>query len=298
LLFEGEVEFELGDAETTTNLEYADMSYLLNDYVTVEAGRFLTPFGVFTERLHPKWINKLADKPLVYADGNTMLVPESEQGVQLRGAVPLGDAVKTTYVLWVTNGPGLNTDADNAGTLDFERTTDNNDHKAFGGRVALFPIPEVEVGYSAEFARVGGKTTEFSNVDADIQGVDVSYVHDSTALKGAVDLRAEWLWSHVQPFDYGTDGGRFRNDRWGGYVQAAYRPTFGDAIVRKLEPVVRFDMINQPDTAPNNQDEQRLSFGINCHLSSRAVVKTVYEVDELHGGKHPNAVLVQAAVGF
>ncbi len=61
---------------------------------------------------------------------------------------------------------------------------------------------------------------------------------------------------------------------------------------------MRFDMINQPDTAPNHQDEQRLSFGLNYHLSSRAVVKTVYEVDELHGGEHPNSVLVQAAVGF
>ncbi len=298
LLFESEVEFELGDSSTTTNLEYADISYLLNDYMTVEAGRFLSPFGVFTERLHPKWINKLADKPLVYAGGSTMLVPESEQGAQIRGAIPLGEAAKTTYALWMTNGPGLNTDATNAGTLDFDRTTDANNHKAFGGRVALFPIPEVEVGYSTEFARVGALGTAFSKVDAYVQGMDVSYVHDSAALKGAVDLKSEWLWSHVQPINYGTNGGRFRNDRWGGYVQAAYRPTFGDAIIRKLEPVVRFDMINQPDAAPNNQDEERFTFGVNYHLSSRAVLKAAYEADELHGGKHPNTVLAQVAVGF
>src|SRR5437870_10770232 len=43
LFFEGELEFEFEDQETTTNLEIAQASYLLNDYMTIGVGRFLTP---------------------------------------------------------------------------------------------------------------------------------------------------------------------------------------------------------------------------------------------------------------
>ena len=50
LFFEGELELELGrnaDGEGVTgvDLEYANLSYIANDYVTVKAGRFLSPFG-------------------------------------------------------------------------------------------------------------------------------------------------------------------------------------------------------------------------------------------------------------
>src|SRR5207253_6246171 len=43
LFFEGELEFEFEDNQTTTNLEIAQISYLLNDYMTIGVGRFLNP---------------------------------------------------------------------------------------------------------------------------------------------------------------------------------------------------------------------------------------------------------------
>src|SRR6266567_3881718 len=69
LFFEGELEFEFEDNETTTNLEIAQISYLLNDYMTIGVGRFLNPTNFFVERQHMNWVNKLPDKPLAVMMG-------------------------------------------------------------------------------------------------------------------------------------------------------------------------------------------------------------------------------------
>src|SRR6266571_9129787 len=57
LFFEGELELEFEDNETTTNLEIAQISYLLNDYMTIGVGRFLNPTNFFVERQHMNWVN-------------------------------------------------------------------------------------------------------------------------------------------------------------------------------------------------------------------------------------------------
>ena len=64
LFFESEFEGEYEDGEFEWGLEYADMSYVLNKYMTIRAGKFLLPFGTFMEKLHPAWINSMATKPL------------------------------------------------------------------------------------------------------------------------------------------------------------------------------------------------------------------------------------------
>src|SRR5438034_8093328 len=103
LLFEGELELEFENEETTINLEVAQAAYLLNDYMTIGVGRFLNPMDFFVERQHMNWINKLPDKPLAVYDG---LLPESELGGQLRGVIPIGPT-KLEYVGFVANAPGL-----------------------------------------------------------------------------------------------------------------------------------------------------------------------------------------------
>ena len=59
-LFTGELELGLSsDGGTETDLEQAHLTYNLGEHVLINAGRFLLPFGTFSERLHPAWINKL-----------------------------------------------------------------------------------------------------------------------------------------------------------------------------------------------------------------------------------------------
>ncbi|MBI3615157.1 MAG: hypothetical protein HY211_01445 [Candidatus Omnitrophica bacterium] len=300
LLFEGELELELEDGKTETSLEYADVSYLLNDYMTLEGGKFLSPFGIFMERLHPAWINKLTDKPLGYKSGSTRLVPESEIGAQVRGAVPLPlfELAKANYALWISNGPTVQTSATHAGELAFANTEDNNNNKAVGLRVGFSPIPEAEVGYSLLRAQVGGRADADPGVHATLQGLDFSYTRDSELLKGIIDLRSEWIWSHVGAFNYGTGKGAFSNDRRAGYLQGAYRPKVGGKLIERLEPVVRFDIINQPSDAPSSQDETRWTLGLNYHLTPSAVFKTAYRLDKRKGTQDEDAFLTQVAMGF
>jgi len=301
LFFEGEMELEFENGATTINLEVAQASYLLNDYMTIGVGRFLNPMDFFVERQHMNWVNKLPDKPLAVYDG---LLPESQLGAQLRGVVPLGPT-KLEYVGFVANAPGLITAPDDfseLGMLDFPNTSNVGGHVAVGGHVGFIPIPELEVGYGIQRSKVGPRDHAVENV---LQSADFNYVRDSTLLKGLINFRAQWVWSHVGHFVYDPDGEQgfgplsFNNNRNGGYVQMAYRPTkIDNDIIKNLEGVVRYDRLNQLHT-PVGFDEERVTLGLNYWLTPSAVVKAAYEFDNKNGGaRDQDAFMMQMAVGF
>lgn len=305
LFFEGELELELnrneaGEGETEVNLEYANLSYIANDYLTLKAGRFLAPFGTFADRLHPGWINKLPDQPL--AVGEEGISPWSELGVQASGGFPAG-STKFNYAIYVSNGPRLNTtDPDRAGLLEFDNNIDINNNKAVGTRIGFLPIPELELGYSFQYAKVG----EDVNANAYLHGVDLNYVRDLKCLKGVIDLKGQWLWSKVSdvPYDTGAGAYTFNNRRDGGYAQIAYRPSkFESKFLQNLEPVFRYDMINQPSDAPDaNWDENRYTFGLNYWFGPSTVLKAAYQFGDRRipgeDKREVNAFLLQAAMGF
>src|SRR5438067_6488147 len=301
LFFEGELELEFEDEETTINLEIAQASYLLNDYMTIGVGRFLNPTDYFVERQHMNWVNKLPDKPLAVYDG---LLPESELGAQLRGVIPMGPT-KVEYVGFVANAPGLITAPDDfskLGMLDFDNDANLGGHVAVGGHVGFIPIPQLEVGYGIQRSKVGPRDHAVENV---LQSADFNYVQDSPLLKGLINFRAQWVWSHVGDFVYDPDGQQgfgpleFNNNRNGGYVQLAYRPTHIDNdIIKNVEGVFRYDRLNQLHT-PVGFDEQRFTLGLNYWVTPSAVVKVAYELDDENGGaRDQNAFMTQVAVGF
>src|SRR6266513_2928956 len=301
LFFEGELEFEFEDGSTTTNLEIAQDSYLLNAYMTIGVVRFLNPTDYFVERQHMNWVNKLPDKPLAVYDG---LLPESELGAQLRGVIPIGPT-KLEYVSFVANAPGLITapeDFSELGMLDFPNTGNFGGHVAVGGHLGFIPIPQLEVGYGIQRSKVGPRDQAVVNV---LQSVDFNYVSDSALLKGLINLRAQWGWSHVGDFVYDPDGSQgfgpleFNNNRNGGYAQLSYRPTHIDNdYIKNFEGVFRYDRLNQLHT-PVGFDEQRWTFGLNYWVTPSTVLKLAYEVDDQNGGaRDQDAFLMQAAVGF
>jgi hypothetical protein len=308
LFFEGEVEFEQEDNETEVGLEYAHLTYLLNDYITVGVGKFLTPFGQFPDRLHPAWINKLPDFPLVFREEGG-LVGFTQTGAQIRGVIPLGPT-KILYDLYVSNGPRLHTDdLEELGTLGFNNFTDINNNKAVGGRIGFMPIPQLEVAYSVQASSVNAPETSRSNADVLLQAVDMSYLRDVEWLKGGIDLRAEWVWSRVSRLTYDPEGElgfgpiTFSNRRNGGYAQLAYRPyKLKLPVIDKLEAVVRFDNLNAPSGAPESFDEERWTIGLNYWLGQSTVIKAAYQIGhrdgEETGHENVDSFLIQAAMGF
>jgi len=288
-----------------SDFEYVTLAYHFHDLLTLEAGRFITPLGSFVRNQRPSWINKLPDRPFVFdpADG---LVPTISVGANLGGGFNAGPT-KFNWNAYVANGPSLNTfSAGKFGALEFSRAIDNNRNKAFGGRLGFFPIPELELGGSFMSARVGSKRTLQSDTDALIYAADAAYNNVFDAIKGTIDLRAEWVWSNVDDarYEIGGDEIAFNNNRRnGGYVQAAYRPSkIQHKWVKNLEVAFRYDRIDQPafhadapDEARSQRvDRDRWSGGLNYWLGHSTVLKFAYEWDT----RDQDALLFQFAIGF
>ncbi len=303
LLLETQIEFGLTSDETDVELGQFQISYLLNDYATIGAGKFLIPFGTFWERWHPPWINKMPTMPLMYMRG---LMGETGLGVQLRGGFPLGNA-KMNYAAYYVNGPDFkSTSLSSAGRLGFDNFRDNNNDKTFGGRIGFLPIPELELGYSFLKGRAGDSGSRFRGVDTFIHGIDLSYNREIRAIKGRLDVRAEAIWVDTDrvvftgPFDPFT----FDNKRNGWFVQGAYRPTltdfqFGDRIeLKNMEFVVRYDQLRESGPGTLGADHDQLTLGFDYWIQPNIVWKTAYTRDDVHGGDDEDGVFMQFAVGF
>jgi len=302
LLFESRLEIEPSGGGTNVNLVYAQLSYLLNDYITLGVGEFFSPSNVFVERFEPQWINKLPDRPLAVYHG---ILPNISVGAEVRGGFPIGPT-RANYAFYISNGPSLNAfDPRTAGTLDSNSYTDNNDDKAVGGRVGFLPVPGVEVGYGFETAEPGFQGTTFAHVRSLVQSVDLDITRDSDLLKGRINLYAQYAWSKVDHAVYDPDGSlgfgplAFTSKRDGGYALVAYRPAKVDVdLVRNLEMIFRWDHLSRDPSGLGDPEENRWTLGLDYWLSPSTVVKAAYEWDKPRGERNKNALLLQAAMGF
>ena len=112
------------------NLDYLQADYIANKYVTVTMGRFLTPFGIFNERLYPIWIRSLQQDPLIFP-----IATGSSDGMMLRGGFASNAKANLTYAVYAS---AVSTAHNNLGS-------DRN----VGARVSVFlPGPRLEIGAS------------------------------------------------------------------------------------------------------------------------------------------------------
>lgn len=81
----------------TKHVDYAQIDYVASPYVTITAGRFLTPFGIFNERLYPVWIRFLQPDPLILPINTA-----DSDGLMLRGGFPVNAQVNMNYAVYVS----------------------------------------------------------------------------------------------------------------------------------------------------------------------------------------------------
>jgi hypothetical protein len=299
ILLESELEFHLDGVE----VGYAQADFIINDWLTVVAGRYLAPIAWFNERAHPAWINKLPDFPLM--DQTVSLADFSLNGVQLRGSTYLFcSQVKMEYAFYVANGLGLpGTDLTSLADLGAlkETTKDINDAIAWGERVGLV-IPEwgVWVGFSTFFNRPYGEDV---GTDINLYAIDVNF-H-----KGNWDFRFEWAYMFEE-----TEAFLDENiHRRGLYAQIAYRPyDVSNRFLQNTEYVFRYSrarfrgidpnaldltVFETPVNAPVDRDQY--AFGINYYVYPSLALKFAYEINNEHGvDLHDNVFLAQLAWGF
>lgn len=305
LFFQAEFEVELEEDEEEFGLEYAQIVYAVNNWLTIGAGQFLNPFGGFWERIHPAWINRLPDKPLGYSGGADRLVPPSQLGVQARGAFSFRNKMRLTVAIWLSNGPELKTeDADTYGELEFHNFTDTNNNKAFGLRIGFVPIPGAEIGYSVELSQATPSGSDVDHADVVLQAFDASWHGEMKRIKGTLDLRFEFISSDIDDVVYDPTGASFGpasfdNKRTAWYVQVSYRPTLAEIeTLKRLEIVYRFDTIDHPTGAPSGVDLDRSTIGLNYWLTQSSVVKAAVEFISPSGEPSTELFLLQWAIGF
>lgn len=296
LLFEGELEFEIEDSgETEVALEYVTLDLLLNDYVALVGGKFLSPLGQFRQNLHPSWINKMPTAPVGFGHGGA--APLSDVGLQARGGFPVGGSVRANYAAFVANGPTVLLDG-HGDELEIElesegATSDADGNEVFGGRIGVLPLPALEVGFSGAFGKVGvaegHDVTDLIEGEPDrdytVLGADVVY-----QWKG-LELRGEYIEQSVDSDSASEDvPGELEWQAW--YTQAAYR-----LPGTNWEGVFRYGDLDTP-----NDDDNRSQWavGVNYLFASNVQVKAAFESDDFDSGDREDdeRVLLQMAYGF
>lgn len=156
-------------------LDYAQVDFIANAKVTVTVGRFLTPFGIYNERLYPIWIRSLQPVPTIFPIGSG-----SSNGVMLRGGFAASPNANLNYAVYFSANSTIN-------KLESDRLA--------GGRLGVFfPRQRVEIGASFQQLLQEGRYRS--------AGVHFAWQPGATPL----NLRSEFAWSGEQGRGYWIEG--------------------------------------------------------------------------------------------
>lgn len=294
ILFETEFEFELQEGVTETGLEYAQLDYVATDNLTFVAGKFLVPFGVFGERLHPTWVNKFATAPPIYGHhvsefGVRPLMPIlADIGVMGRATVTPGPW-QISLNAYLTQGPAVEGEIHEPEPGEFEApevrfpasSGDNNPGKMPGLRLDIALPPWFEVNGS------------FLNGDYDEEGV-LDFTGWNLAAEfrhRAFEVRGEYL--QVRQEIEALEGFQTLR-RHGFYAQASYRRG-------PWEPVLRWTQIfdDRLDGVGVGEGAWQAGFGLDYWLSPSVAVMASYELNREDGIELDNdRLVVHLAFGY
>jgi hypothetical protein len=132
------------------NVDYLQLDFIANPYMTVTVGRFLTPFGIFNERLYPIWIRNLQTDPLILP---IAIGPSgASTGAMVRGGFQVTSGFNVNYAAYFS---ALSTIRSGSATpLDSDRSA--------GGRLGIFiPDARLELGGSFQHLLQNERSNSF-----------------------------------------------------------------------------------------------------------------------------------------
>ena len=114
-------------------LDYAQLDFIANQYMTVSVGRFLTPFNIYNERLYPVWIRNLQTDPLILPIG--IGPSNASDGAMVRGGFQANSTFDINYALYFSS---------------LVTTTAVDSNRFAGGRAGIF-VPKTRLEFGASF---------------------------------------------------------------------------------------------------------------------------------------------------
>lgn len=296
VLFEAEIEFELEEGVTEVGLEYAQLDYVVNDNLILVGGKFLVPFGVFIDRLHPTWINKFPPSPPIFGHGagslGEPLIPIlSDVGIMAK-AVTRSGPWQLDLNAYVTQGPAGEVHEgeegmEGHGAVEVEfpgSSEDNNKNKMVGGRLDVAHQQHAELNLSA----FTGKYDDEG--DLRFTGYNVA----GLARWAGLELRGEYVQTRQEIEEMPEEVVTLR--RHGYYAQAAYR-------IGPWEPVVRLAQIFDSKIVEEGEIEAegawQLGLGLDYWFSPSIAIMAGYEINNEKGIElKNNRFLIHWAFGF
>ena len=298
-----EIEFEHGGTNNNqgdgdVKVEFATMDYRFNDAFNLRGGIILSPMGRFN-LIHDSPLNDLPLRPMV----SRAILPSTlaESGLGFFGTFYPTALSKIDYEFYIVNG--FNDRLSEGGTKDARgsQKKDNNDNKAILSRVSFSPVLGVEVAGSVHH----GKWDKKDEYDITLMAID------GALQRGPFELMGEAAWANIDGAGATyTEAGEevFRSDpddslrrrivlaegEWtvipenmfGYYVQLNYH--FMPEAFRKAAPsyfgqnstftgILRWGQVDtNTDSDYNDNDQQRLTLGINFRPIEDSVIKFAY----------------------
>ena len=285
---------------TTFNLSFAQLDYVMNDYMTFCAGDLLLPLGTYTER-GAGWLNKIPDDPLAV----DALLPGTGVGAELRGAVPVGDGGEfVNYAVYGVNGPGSADGTGSAGALDLGGnvglrsdgvTANLHGNPSGGARLGVFlPFP-YRPRYDLELG-ISGQSGEWDNAGTHLwtAGVLDAAMH----LGPNFEAKGEFIETR-----FGSDDlGQIRQQGW--WAQASYKLAglnFDLPVINNVELVGRYDSLHDAYDQANNAfdfNTRRYTAGFIYYITNTLLFEGDYEFLHSNDPSQVGQLILQLSYGF
>lgn len=239
-----EVDFQQGpggpyQAQFFDTLEYLQLDFNANSHLTITAGRFLTPFNIYNERISPIWISKLQDAPYVAAIGTGQGYSD---GIMLRGALVSASSYAINYETYFST---------------LSTISKFGSERGAGGRIGVF-LPGTRLELGASYRRT------LQGTHSNSEGLDLTW----EPYQAPLQLRGEWARS-PGGFGYWIQAS-YRLSQLKGETSAIGRlePVF------RMQQFFRSEQIPN-DSLPSSNAEQP-TFGLNYYLPHEVRLNASY----------------------